>query len=574
LEKIMAEDAIPTYDSGTIIQPATAAAPVAPPASAAPTDAVPSYDSGVNLGSPMEVAKTAVEQGLSGASLGLSKVAETKLMGVKPEMIKARAESNPATAIGSNILGTGAMLYGTGGLGGLAEGAGLLTKIGVAATEGAAIGGINQATDDWSENKPLDAQKIAANAGIGALLGGGLTGVLEGARPALNQALDFFGNFAPKSTAEGGAGIGAKIVDAYNMAASDTDKNALIKNMTGAMTSLRQEAIDGVDEMYSVAGQKALGDVLNVVSPEVVTDNVNNLRNQILEISNRKGSYEAGDNVLSERAWQVLARKQQQLHNDLKLSESNLDTHNLLTDFATDVDSMIKWEGKNVPTDQGRIDQSVLREISQLVRGNLKDTSIWGNAGQTYSDLSAAYKAHVDALKVFDKAFTANYGGKRVIDPGKISAFLSKSGDETQALKAQALNDFIKSSTDVANTTQTLGNIDYGTKILSDSVKKLAGTIDDANTKARLLKLSGKLNHGHSLDAADFILFEMMEGIPGGKPAMAAYRMLKKLSPTGIGQTAAGMVKMSRALAEHAQAASKHIDRGAKAIFSSTGEQD
>lgn len=124
------------------------------------------------FGSGTEMAKTAIEQGLSGLTGGLSKVAETKFLGVPPENIAGREKENPITSTLSNIAGTGALLTATGGLGGLLpEGAGALARIGTSGLEGSSLGGVNQVTDDWSQNKSLDGQKIAASAGLGALLG-------------------------------------------------------------------------------------------------------------------------------------------------------------------------------------------------------------------------------------------------------------------------------------------------------------------------------------------------------------------------------------------------------------------
>lgn len=131
-------------------------------------------------GTPSQLAATALEQGVSGATLGLSKKLETTSGFTTPEAIAGRERTNPLTAFGSNVLGTGAMLTATGGLGPLAEGAGLAGRIGIGAAEGAGIGGVNQATDDWSQNKPLDAQKILASAGIGFALGGLGSGIVEG----------------------------------------------------------------------------------------------------------------------------------------------------------------------------------------------------------------------------------------------------------------------------------------------------------------------------------------------------------------------------------------------------------
>lgn len=144
---------------------------------------VPDSDLPVDYGSGLEMAKTAVEQFLSGTTLGTSKVAETKLGITTPEAIAGRERTNPITSTLFNIGGAGTLIAGTGGLGGLVEGAGAATRIGVGALEGAGIGAINQANDEWSQNKALDAQKIVAAGGLGALLGGAGAGLAVALKP-------------------------------------------------------------------------------------------------------------------------------------------------------------------------------------------------------------------------------------------------------------------------------------------------------------------------------------------------------------------------------------------------------
>lgn len=129
-------------------------------------------------GSLVDQGITAAEQGLSGLTLGGSKIIETQgipALGIPPittpEAIKAREAANPVTATVSNIVGGVAPFVATGGLGALVEGAPMVARLGALALEGAGIGGINQITDDWSQNKEADAQKVFAASGLGAFLG-------------------------------------------------------------------------------------------------------------------------------------------------------------------------------------------------------------------------------------------------------------------------------------------------------------------------------------------------------------------------------------------------------------------
>lgn len=170
-------------------------------------------DDSQTYSSPVEMAKTAAEQGLSGLTLGASKVLETQgipSLGVpaisSPAAVAGREAANPITAGVANVAGTAGLMYGTGGLGALGEGASAATRVGLGALEGAGIAGTTTATDDWSQNKALDAQKIAANAGLGALLGG--------AGATLGEA------FRPKSLTEVPASVSDQAAGASDVAAN------------------------------------------------------------------------------------------------------------------------------------------------------------------------------------------------------------------------------------------------------------------------------------------------------------------------------------------------------------------
>lgn len=156
-------------------------------------------------GGTLEGAKTLAEQTAAGASLGASKVAETKLFGVDPKDIAGREAAHPYLSTLGNVAGTAGLIYGTGGLGAFSEGATAAGRIGTAALEGAGIGGVSQITDDWSQNKALDAQKIAASAGLGALLGGGGVGLLEGGS-ALYKGIRGFRANLPETVGSAAAG--------------------------------------------------------------------------------------------------------------------------------------------------------------------------------------------------------------------------------------------------------------------------------------------------------------------------------------------------------------------------------
>lgn len=239
------------------------------------TSDVPTWDNSQDVqsqyGTPSEVAKTAVEQGLSGATLGLSKVAETKLGITTPEAIAGREAANPVTSVTSNIGGAvagllgpeeilapvkGAQLLGKGIEGAL--GAGKLAKVAAGVGEGALIGGVNQVTDDWSQNKSLDAEKIAASTGFGALLGGGGAGLFEGLSsitsksPIVNKAVQ---NLYGASTGVEAATEGAPILEG---AEASPVVDAPSVGVKGVQPTTYQDIIDRVKQASYMGNQVEL----------------------------------------------------------------------------------------------------------------------------------------------------------------------------------------------------------------------------------------------------------------------------------------------------------------------------
>ena len=116
-----------------------------------------------------------------GASLGASDLAETHLLGIPQEEIRARKEANPGTSLLGNIAGATGLIYGTGGIAAPAEaamGGGALATAAAYGGEGALLGAGNVVSDYALGDPNLNAQSIMSQVGMGALagIGGGLAG--------------------------------------------------------------------------------------------------------------------------------------------------------------------------------------------------------------------------------------------------------------------------------------------------------------------------------------------------------------------------------------------------------------
>lgn len=153
---------------------------VTPSASPAPTPVAPppgmqNFVSNELFGTLGQQALSAVEGVARGATLGASDLAETKLLGIPAENIKARMQANPGTSIGTSVLGSAGLIALTGGVAAApAEallGPGLASASLAAGIEGAGLGA-GSAISDYALGDPnLNAQKILADVGMGAAIG-------------------------------------------------------------------------------------------------------------------------------------------------------------------------------------------------------------------------------------------------------------------------------------------------------------------------------------------------------------------------------------------------------------------
>lgn len=161
----------------------------------------------------------------SGATLGGSRLLENATGLSTPEAQAGRMQANPVTSGLSNLVGGGALIGATGGLAAPLEGAGLgaeaLGNVGVHALQFGAEGagfGAGQAVSDYAIGDPkLNAQKVLADIGSGALFGG----LLGAGTGAIGEALE--------------GGIGSKIEDVSRETNSNAETaGALFKKIPGS----------------------------------------------------------------------------------------------------------------------------------------------------------------------------------------------------------------------------------------------------------------------------------------------------------------------------------------------------
>lgn len=526
----------------------------------------------------LEQAGTALEQGASGATLGASKVLETHGipdLGIPaittPQNIAAREAKYPITSTVSNIGGTVGLVGLTGGLGGLAEGAGLAAKIGAGALEGSLIGGVNSATDDWSQNKSLDGQKIAASAGLGALLGGagpGIVGSLKGAASGVNKTLDYFSKVA--GDAASGDGYAASLGKSYLAAGSKATD--LVNGLTDNLSALYKSGKDAIASVYDDASQTKLGGALSSLSVDeakrLAQASIDKVKN--ITIPGEGSEPLSG---LSRGSANIITGNLEDLSDKLQKADTSLDVHNALTDFATKIDKGIKFD--TLPTASQQVDQGIIRGVRSAIRGDLKNPELWGQSAPIYSDLSDHYSEYASARKNFERDFMKNRTAPngqtvKVVDPAKINTFFKGAGQPGQNLRSDSLDAFIGSATKNAQYANEFGGFQQGLDNLTSQIERGKDFAGKADALAQLKQAKSAHHAGLGLLAT-------IEALPIPTSVKAGALFLKRYVGGGssfiLGSDLASGAKAAGALARGVNTVTDKIGSGVNALFSGSASQ-
>ena len=235
----------------------------APQGAPAPSPIEAHIDQQMTGQSNKEMTTAALEAAARGATFGLSDIAEQKLLGVPQEAIRGRKEAfqeeHPIASGAANVAGGAGTLLLTGGLAGPAEalvgGEGLAASALGAGAEGAAFGAGSAISDASLGDPNLNAQKVAADIGLGAILGAGLGAGAHGMSSVLGKSGSLKGSIADSIDSEGNA------VARGSQSADDlinNGKTGMIKNADEILAAGRDWDVAPTNAMISSDGDKLL----------------------------------------------------------------------------------------------------------------------------------------------------------------------------------------------------------------------------------------------------------------------------------------------------------------------------
>lgn len=394
---------------------------------------------------PTETAKALGEAAASSATFGLSAAAE-KMLGVKPKEMLARREAletlHPVAKAGAEVAGlAGSSMLGVGEGAALAKlgkvvpelGTGFAAQVGTAAAraglENAAFQAGDEATKMFIQDPTQSAETAMSNIGLAGVLGAGVGGAL-GTVPAGWDAL--MEGKASKFIAD----AKARTLERLN----NPDPAGALTNELG---SLHKNIIDMNREVYGKTGLKAQD--IERLMPEMNTA----MREEPIKIQSRiqdsidkmvdqpfKYGGERYPGLLNEALTEFKAATQ-----DVK---NPVELFNALNELKQNVN---KYIPRHITPDNPSFDAvQEFKNIGKELRTSLENSKVWGKSGERQAAINKAFSEFKMPLKDFEKRFTVEIEGQRVIDPGKVNTYLNQLGKPNAEIKQEVLSNFLNSA--------------------------------------------------------------------------------------------------------------------------------
>jgi hypothetical protein len=360
--------------------------------------------------------------------------------------IRAREEANPtlskvsegAALLGSMFTGTGEAALAakagevlTKGL----EGASLASKIGSGAAKAAIENMFIQGSDEASKMILRDpnssVQTAVTNIGLAGLLGGTVGGTIEGTSAALKGLT-------------GAHKIGQLVEDFKGRInehiANPEPQFALNQELTDHYNNIRQVA----DDVYGPTGLKAVD--IQKSMPEMSEK----ITNQTSEIAQKLEDSVA---KMTKDSYKYPARLTGKLQEDLSNfknvlsnAKSPSEIFNATQDLKQTLQGYAKFDKFVKPVDEAYDFVRDSKKLAFDLRNSLEDKAVWGKAAERQQAINRAFSEFKPALQDFEKKFTTEISGERVVDPGKIATYINQLGKPSAEIKQSMLSNFLDAS--------------------------------------------------------------------------------------------------------------------------------
>lgn len=392
-----------------------------------------------------------IKAGLHGVAKGVlpfggGTALETAL-GVKPEDIRGREEFNPGTVMAGELAGLTGSAFIPGGqakvLGSIGNAAaralpamsGLAGKVAPHVLKQAAEMAVFQGGDEISkliqEDPKQSLETAVTNIGFASLLGAGTGGAIGVANPLWE------------------ATVGKKLTPFLDDFKGRLNKHLTNPNPIEAMSEelgTHYKAIkDMADDVYGPSGLKSqdIAKALPEMSPR--------MSEQVSGIASR---LQAQVDSMTKDAYSYPPRLTSKLTADLnnftnRVTKEGATSHELFAatqDLKTTLQGYSKFDKFVKPVDEAYDFVRTSKELARGLRESLEDEAVWGKAATRQKAINEAFVSFKPALEDFEKKFTTELAGERIIDPGKIATFSNQLGKPNAEIKKDMLGNFLSAS--------------------------------------------------------------------------------------------------------------------------------
>ena len=531
-------------------------------------------------GTAGQMAKTALEGAAQGIAGPIAPMAE-EAIGVDPNDIRMRAETNPLTHTGSEIAGfAGSMMTGVGegamvakageAALGSAKALGIASKMGLGASRLAAESALQSAGDEVTKYIVQDPNQSMQTAAIDV----GLSGLIGGAGGAL------IGGVSSLWKATAGNKLEQTIADFKGRLSQHLQTpdpvDAVGKELQDHYTAIKSMA----DDVYGTSGLKAQ-DIAKAmpkdISPEMMAQSneiATNLNDSIKKMA-------AKPQVYPER----LSLK---LQGDLDAYQAAVtkegitpgDMFNAGQELKQQLQGYSKFDKFVKPVDEAYDFVKDAKGLAYNMRGALEDSGVWGQAADRQKAINKAFVQFKPALEDFERKFTSEVSGERQIDPGKIATYLNQLGKPSAEIKQDMLRNFLGAADKYKGViNETHANLGIDNPLPSTSLDATYRTLDKPTTGAKLADLFIQKGvaegGGRSLGAATGAVAGHLVGAPEvgamiGTHALGGFfsSILPALAKPFLAEQASGSA--AKAAIDYGASVAKGrvlMQKGAKSLF-------
>lgn len=305
-----------------------------------------------------------------------------------------------------------------------------LGKVGQAAAQGAVEAGLYQTGNELSKviaDNPDSVQTAIANIGLTGLIGGGIGGVLGAANPLWeatsgSKLSQFIGDFKGRIREH---------------VENPEPSKILSEELSGFYNNTKQAA----DEVYGAEGLK--GKAIEKSMPEMGPKITQQAQDVSDELNFQISKMVKDTNRYPPRLIGKLQDDAAILKEGLNKAQNPSDIFNAIQDLKQTAQGYAKFDKFVKPVDEAYDFVKQMKDFSYKLRQNLEDTKVWGKAAEAQQTINKAFKEFLPTLQDFEKKFTTEVSGERIIDPGKLNTYLNQLGKPNAEIKQQMLGNFL-----------------------------------------------------------------------------------------------------------------------------------